>query len=47
MSAQPPRLGSRIDDERLICPVCGTTRRTAETLRVHRWIAHGLQQVAA
>lgn len=29
------------------CPECGEHRRTAETLRVHRWLAHGVKALAA
>jgi hypothetical protein len=28
------------------CPECSAPRRTAETLRVHRWIAHGVRTAA-
>jgi hypothetical protein len=38
-----PKTGSVVPDEHLPC-TCGVTRRTAETLRVHKWLAHGEQQ---
>lgn len=28
------------------CPDCGELRRTAETLRVHRWLAHDVRAAA-
>lgn len=28
------------------CPDCGRQRRTAETLRVHRWLAHDVREAA-
>lgn len=29
------------------CPECSAHRRTAETLRVHRWIAHNVREATA
>lgn len=40
-------LHTRVPDEALTCPDCGETRRTPETLRVHRWLAHGVESAAA
>lgn len=27
------------------CPECAASKPTAETLRVHRWLAHGIQEL--
>lgn len=43
-----PRRGQ--PDHRILdggpCPECGAERRTAETLRVHRWLAHDVRLAA-
>jgi hypothetical protein len=36
-----------LDEARRRCPECGELRRTEETLRAHRYIAHGIESVAA
>jgi recombinational DNA repair protein RecT len=36
----------QVTDEELRCPECGATRRTPETLRVHRWLAHDVRAAA-
>jgi hypothetical protein len=38
-----PRPGSVIPDGGWMCEACGVVRRTAETLRVHKALAHGEQ----
>lgn len=41
------RAATVLDGTSRDCPECGRRRRNAETLRVHRWIAHDVRDVAA